>query len=163
MYFYALRNSDFAVSILSLFQQTWNRWVFFASYFTPRLFIFCGCLFDYSILSTFFHFVYVILLFCQVMNQYGIVLDVHIHMAIVFIPIVLSTWVRNLKYLVPISTVANFLIFFGYVATIYIMCDDLPPIQERKYVADWTQIPLFFGTVIYSFEGITLVRFWFFF
>ncbi|XP_076384401.1 proton-coupled amino acid transporter-like protein acs isoform X2 [Megalopta genalis] len=93
----------------------------------------------------------------QVLDVYGIQLDVHQHMAVVLIPIMLSTWIRNLKYLVPVSSLANFLVIAGYVATMYIMCHDLPPIRERDYVAQWHDLPLFFGTVIYSFEGITLV------
>lgn len=84
-------------------------------------------------------------------------MDVHQHMAVVLIPILLSTWIRNLKYLVPLSSVANFLVLAGYIATMYIMSHDVPSISERRYVADWHEIPLFFGTVIYSFEGITLV------
>lgn len=93
----------------------------------------------------------------QVLDVYGLEMDVHQHMAVILIPIMLSTWIRNLKYLVPISSLANFLVTAGYVATMYIMCHDLPPIHERRYIADWHELPLFFGTVIYSFEGITLV------
>lgn len=91
------------------------------------------------------------------MDVYGIDMSVHQHMAVILIPIMLSTWIRNLKYLVPISSLANFLVTAGYIATMYIMCSDLPPVHERRYVADWHDLPLFFGTVIYSFEGITLV------
>ncbi|XP_076645511.1 proton-coupled amino acid transporter 2 isoform X2 [Halictus rubicundus] len=93
----------------------------------------------------------------QVLDVYGIEMDVHQHMAVVLIPIMLSTWIRNLKYLVPVSSLANFLVTAGYIATMYIMCHDLPSISERDYVAKWHDLPLFFGTVIYSFEGITLV------
>lgn len=93
----------------------------------------------------------------QVLDVYGIEMDVHQHMAVVLIPIMLSTWIRNLKYLVPVSSLANFLVTAGYLATMYIMCHDLPSISERNYVAKWHDLPLFFGTVIYSFEGITLV------
>ncbi|XP_026297521.1 proton-coupled amino acid transporter 1 isoform X2 [Apis mellifera] len=92
-----------------------------------------------------------------VMDVYGIEMDVHQHMAVILIPIMLSTWIRNLKYLVPVSSMANFLVIAGYVATMYMMCNDLPSIHERRYIADWHDLPLFFGTVIYSFEGITLV------
>lgn len=90
-------------------------------------------------------------------DYYGFYLDVHLHMAIAFVPIVLSTWIRNLKYLAPVSSIANFLVVGGYLATVYMMTDDLPNVKERDYVAGWKQIPLFFGTVIYSFEAITLV------
>ncbi|XP_076170143.1 proton-coupled amino acid transporter 2 isoform X2 [Ptiloglossa arizonensis] len=103
------------------------------------------------------YFVFIATNMKQVLDVYGIVMDVHQHMAVILIPIMLSTWIRNLKYLVPVSSLANFLVTAGYVATMYIMCHDLPPIQERRYIADWHDLPLFFGTVIYSFEGITLV------
>jgi proton-coupled amino acid transporter len=92
-----------------------------------------------------------------VLDAHGIVMEVQQHMAVVLIPIMLSTWIRNLKYLVPVSSIANFLIMAGYIATMYIMSHDVPSIHERRYVADWNNLPLFFGTVIYSFEGITLV------
>ncbi|XP_068974164.1 proton-coupled amino acid transporter-like protein CG1139 isoform X2 [Bombus flavifrons] len=103
------------------------------------------------------YFVFIAKNMKQVLDVYGIEMDVHQHMAVILIPIMLSTWIRNLKYLVPISSLANFLVITGYVATMYIMCHDLPPIHERRYIADWHELPLFFGTVIYSFEGITLV------
>ncbi|XP_031826594.1 proton-coupled amino acid transporter 2 isoform X4 [Nomia melanderi] len=103
------------------------------------------------------YFVFISTNMKQVLDVYGIEMDVHQHMAVVLIPIMLSTWIRNLKYLVPISSLANFLVIAGYIATMYIMCRDLPPIRERAYVAKWHDLPLFFGTVIYSFEGITLV------
>lgn len=93
------------------------------------------------------------------LDVYGWELSVQLHMAIVLVPIILSTWIRNLKYLVPVSSIANFLVLAGYMATMYIMSHDLPPISERRYIADWKNIPLFFGTVIYSFEGITLVSY----
>ncbi|KAK2589257.1 hypothetical protein KPH14_007817 [Odynerus spinipes] len=103
------------------------------------------------------YFVFISTNMQQVLDAHNLTMNVHQHMAVVLIPILLSTWIRNLKYLVPVSSVANFLVIAGYVATMYIMSHDVPAISERKYVADWHQIPLFFGTVIYSFEGITLV------
>ncbi|XP_046833399.1 proton-coupled amino acid transporter 2-like isoform X1 [Vespa crabro] len=103
------------------------------------------------------YFVFISTNMQQVLNAHNFKLSVHQHMAIVLIPIILSTWIRNLKYLVPVTSVANFLVMGGYIATVYIMSHDIPAISERRYVADWHELPLFFGTVIYSFEGITLV------
>jgi solute carrier family 36 (proton-coupled amino acid transporter) len=45
----------------------------------------------------------------------------------------------------------------GVGITMYYACQDLPSITERNYVAPLRQIPLFFGTAIFAFEGICLV------
>ncbi|XP_030758144.1 proton-coupled amino acid transporter 2 [Sitophilus oryzae] len=93
----------------------------------------------------------------QLLDYYGYVLDVHLHMAIILLPILLTALIRNLKYLAPFSTLANVLMSIGIVIVIYYSAQDLPDISERRYIADWQQLPLFFGTAIYAFEGIGLV------
>ena len=40
---------------------------------------------------------------------------------------------------------------------LHVWLQDIPNIAERKYVASWTQFPLYFGTAIYAFEGIGIV------
>ncbi|XP_076264759.1 proton-coupled amino acid transporter 1-like isoform X2 [Rhynchophorus ferrugineus] len=93
----------------------------------------------------------------QLLDYYGYVLDVHLHMAIILLPILLTALIRNLKYLAPFSTLANVLMCVGIVIVIYYASQDMPSITERRYIADWQQLPLFFGTAIYAFEGIGLV------
>lgn len=93
----------------------------------------------------------------QVLDFYGYVLDVHLHMAIILLPILLTALIRNLKYLAPFSTLANVLMVIGIVIVMYYSSQDVPSIQERRYIADWQQLPLFFGTAIFAFEGIGLV------
>jgi solute carrier family 36 (proton-coupled amino acid transporter) len=39
----------------------------------------------------------------------------------------------------------------------YYACQDLPPITERNYVASLHQLPLFFGTAMFAYEGIGVV------
>jgi proton-coupled amino acid transporter len=93
----------------------------------------------------------------QVMDYYNAELDIHVHMTVILLPMMLSCWIRDLKYLVPLSLFANFAMTFGIAVTLYYMSQDLPALSTREFIAPWTKIPLFFGTAIYSFEGIGLV------
>jgi proton-coupled amino acid transporter len=91
------------------------------------------------------------------MDYYNVELDIHVHMAIILLPIMVSCWIRDLKYLVPLSLFANFAMMVGIAVTLYYISQDLPAPSTREYIAPWTRIPLFFGTAIYAFEGIGLV------
>ncbi|KAF2893775.1 hypothetical protein ILUMI_12397 [Ignelater luminosus] len=91
-----------------------------------------------------------------VLDQYYI-LDIHVHMGIILIPIFLTCLIKNLKYLAPISAIANVLLISVTAVCIYYASEDTPPITSRKYVAKPHRWPLFFGTVIFAFEGIGLV------
>ncbi|XP_063920912.1 proton-coupled amino acid transporter 1 isoform X3 [Zophobas morio] len=93
----------------------------------------------------------------QVLDYYGYVMDVHLHMAIFLLPILCTSLIRNLKYLAPFSTIANIFMLMGLIITVYYTSQDLPPISERQYVASLSQFPLFFGTAVFAFEGIGLV------
>ena len=75
-------------------------------------------------------------------------------MAMILLPLLLLVSIRNLKYLAPVSMIANLLQFTALGITFYYMFQDLPPIVERKYVASWKQFPLYFGTAMYAFDGI---------
>lgn len=92
------------------------------------------------------------------MDYYGIVLDVHLHMAVALLPILLSSLVRNLKYLAPLSALANVFMSVGIIITLYFTVQDLPSLSDRHFVATLAQFPLFFGTALFAFEGIGLVR-----
>ena len=43
--------------------------------------------------------------------------------------------IRNLKYLSPVSMLANLLQFTGLAITFYYLLTDMPQVSERKYVA----------------------------
>lgn len=93
----------------------------------------------------------------MICDQYNINIDLSIHMIIVVIPVLLSCMVRNLKYLTPFSTIANIMMAVGVAVVIYKATLDLPPVNTRTYLASWQQLPLYFGTAVYAFEGIGLV------
>ncbi|XP_055523880.1 proton-coupled amino acid transporter 1-like [Wyeomyia smithii] len=88
---------------------------------------------------------------------YGIHLDVRLHMLIILVPILLPSMIRNLKYLAWCMTLANACMILGICITAYYAVQDLPSISERHYFSSWRQLPLYFGTAIFAFEGIALV------
>lgn len=69
----------------------------------------------------------------------------------------LLSMITNLKYLAPASTVANLSMGTSMVLTFYFLFQDLPPITERRAFGHLEDLPLFFGTAIFAFEGIALV------
>nr|XP_021199193.2 proton-coupled amino acid transporter-like protein CG1139 [Helicoverpa armigera]XP_049694527.1 proton-coupled amino acid transporter-like protein CG1139 [Helicoverpa armigera] len=93
----------------------------------------------------------------MICDQYNIHISLSIHMLFVVLPIMLACMVRNLKYLTPFSTIANIMMAFGVAVVIYAATQDLPAVETRVYMASWQQLPLYFGTAIYAFEGIGLV------
>jgi proton-coupled amino acid transporter len=93
----------------------------------------------------------------QVIGYYHVELDIQVYMAMLLLPIMLSCWIRDLKYLVPLSLFANFAMVVGISVTLYYITQELPAPSTREYIAPWSRSPLFFGTVIYAFEGIGLV------
>lgn len=79
---------------------------------------------------------------------------------VLVLPVILSTaFIRELKYMAPLSMIANISTFAALGLIFYSSTRDLGRISDRKIIGDWTELPLCFGTIIYSLEGISLVRF----
>jgi len=93
----------------------------------------------------------------QIFNHYYGEINYHIYMAIILVPMLLLASIRNLKYLSPISMLANILQFIGLGIIFYYLLQDIPYSWDRKTFASWGQLPLYFGTAIYAFEGIGVV------
>ncbi|CAD7090733.1 unnamed protein product [Hermetia illucens] len=104
------------------------------------------------------YFVFISTNLKQVLDYYDLNIDVQIVMVIAFLPILLPSLITNLKYLAPISALANVFLAIGVVITMYYAFKDgLPSPSERAYYTPWNQLALFFGTAIFAFEGIALV------
>ncbi|CAO1388535.1 unnamed protein product [Diamesa tonsa] len=93
----------------------------------------------------------------QVLGFYGYEFDLHLIVSFSLIPILLSSLITNLKYLAPCSALANVCMITGIIITYYYAVQDLPDFRERNYTSSLHQLPLFFGTAIFAFEGIALV------
>ncbi|KAI8422211.1 hypothetical protein MSG28_006110 [Choristoneura fumiferana] len=88
------------------------------------------------------------------MRFFHINLSVHFYLVLLFPPIVALAMVKNLKYLTPVSLVASIMTAWGLIITFYYILQDLPHTSSVKPFASWHQLPLYFGTAIYAFEGI---------
>ncbi|KAE8909392.1 hypothetical protein PF005_g24867 [Phytophthora fragariae] len=79
----------------------------------------------------------------------------------IFPVLLMLSWVRTLRRITPLSGLANFAVLSGIAIVFYYSIDywKHPKIQPRlaPVLADWSRLPEFYGTAVYSFEGIGLV------
>ncbi|KAJ3653326.1 hypothetical protein Zmor_012583 [Zophobas morio] len=84
--------------------------------------------------------------------------SIHLVLAVILVPMWASTFLGNLKLLLPLSVIANILIWIGIGIIFYFTTyEGLPPVEERKAVSHFSRWPLYFGTALYAFEGITFI------
>lgn len=84
-------------------------------------------------------------------------LNVHEYLLIILPFMMLLNFVRSLKYLALVSTIANILQMAGLILIFWNLVNDLPNTSTRPATADISNLPLYFGTAIYAFEGIGIV------
>lgn len=68
---------------------------------------------------------------------------------------------KNLIYIIvaaPCSAIAGIFMIIGMSISYYFITKDLPPLTDRNMATiTIDKLPLFFGTVIYVFEGIGII------
>lgn len=84
--------------------------------------------------------------------------DLRIYILIVAVPMLCTALIPTLKFLTPVSLIANLLIFCGIFLSVYLCAvQGFPSIKDRPAIAHYSTWSLFFGTAIFAFEGIALV------
>lgn len=83
--------------------------------------------------------------------------NVRIHILLVLLPVILVGQVRELRYLVPFSAIANLFILITFGITLYYMFNEPLRFDDKPNFSSWVQLPLFFATVIFAMEGIGAV------
>lgn len=105
------------------------------------------------------YFVFVAANIHDVVKHYFFDMSVHWYLLLLLFPMVLLNWVKSLKYLTPASLFASIVTVSGLVITFFYMFEGgLPNTSTVKAFSSWQQLPLYFGTAIYAFEGIGVVR-----
>lgn len=84
-------------------------------------------------------------------------IDIRICIATLLIPLILLSWVPNLKYLAPVSMIANLFMGVGLGITFYYLVTDLPSVTERPAVGNLMEMPGFFAIAIFAMEAIGVV------
>ncbi|KAB0798832.1 hypothetical protein PPYR_06712 [Photinus pyralis] len=84
-------------------------------------------------------------------------LDTRIYSAITMIPLLLSTQIRQLKYLVPFSFLANICLLVGFGITLYYVFNETPDLSSVPLFESLERLPTFLSTVIFAMEGVGVV------
>lgn len=83
--------------------------------------------------------------------------DLRVYMAMLLPPLLIFSFVKNLKYLAPFSMVANILIAVGIGITFYYIFRDTSEFKSVPAMSEFGRLPLFFGTAIFALEGVGVV------
>ncbi|XP_025831950.1 proton-coupled amino acid transporter-like protein pathetic isoform X2 [Agrilus planipennis] len=103
------------------------------------------------------YFVFVAANLQEVIKHYIVDISVHWYLVFLLPPMIVLNWLKNLKYLAPVSFFASILTCTGLAITFFYMLQGLPNTSSIKASTNWSQFALFFGTAIYAFEGIGVV------
>lgn len=79
------------------------------------------------------------------------------YMLALLLPLILLNYIRNLKYLAPLSTLANAITFVGFGIILYYVFSALPDVSELPYVRPFGSLPLFIGTTLFALEAVGVV------
>lgn len=85
-------------------------------------------------------------------------MEIRLFIIALLLPLIFMVWIRNLKYLAPVSMVANFLMAVGLGITFYYLVgtEDLN-FDKVKLFTPPSQWPEFFSLTIFAMEAIGVV------
>jgi len=93
----------------------------------------------------------------QLLEQYAYDINIQSVLLLTMPLIMVCASLRKLRFIAPLSTLANITLITGVITIMYYSCSGLT-IQNRRYAyAEWSDLPMMFGIIMFSFEGIGLV------
>ncbi|XP_066907417.1 proton-coupled amino acid transporter-like protein pathetic isoform X3 [Halyomorpha halys] len=96
--------------------------------------------------------------FQQVLELHtGYSYDIRIYISVLLLPLILLTWIPDLKRLAPVSLVANGFMLISIGITFYYLCDHPQSPFDMPQVADIMDWPMFFSITIFAMEAIGVV------
>ncbi|EFN70451.1 Proton-coupled amino acid transporter 4 [Camponotus floridanus] len=96
--------------------------------------------------------------FQQIIEHYqGSEYSLRLIIAYLLVPLVLLSWVPDLKYLAPVSMVANIFMGVGLGITFYYLVWDIPPLSSIPLIGTIETFPQFFSITVFAMEAIGVV------
>jgi proton-coupled amino acid transporter len=97
--------------------------------------------------------------FKQVVNHYFQLdeYDVQYYIAALLIPLILLSWLPNLKFLAPVSMLSNVFMAISLGITMWYLVTGLPEISERELFKSPLGFPPSFAIIIFAMEAIGVV------
>ncbi|XP_031631258.1 proton-coupled amino acid transporter-like protein pathetic isoform X2 [Contarinia nasturtii] len=84
-------------------------------------------------------------------------LNLRMYIALLLLPLILLSWIPNLKHLAPVSMIANFFMASGLAVIFYYLVKDLKPVNNVPAMGSLTTIPQFISITIFAIEAIGVV------
>ncbi|XP_026765212.2 proton-coupled amino acid transporter-like protein pathetic isoform X1 [Galleria mellonella] len=85
------------------------------------------------------------------------IVSIEYYCLILLIPLCLLVQIRHLKFLAPISFIANVLLVATFAICLYYIFKDGLTFSDRKFVGEASRFPAFLSTIIFAMEGIGVV------
>ncbi|XP_057333763.1 proton-coupled amino acid transporter-like protein pathetic [Microplitis mediator] len=82
---------------------------------------------------------------------------VRVIIACLFVPLILLVYVPDLKYLAPVSMVANIFMACSLGITFYYLVQDTPPVSDLPLFQSFMQFPQFFSVTVFAIEAIGVI------
>lgn len=95
---------------------------------------------------------------CQVyQHQTGGQIEIRVAIACTLLPLLLLSYIPDLKQLTPVSIVANIIFLTGLVITLYYLFSDTPSVADRPLVGEITRIPFLVSVVVFAMETVGVI------
>lgn len=78
-------------------------------------------------------------------------------MLVLLLPLIFASWIRDLKYLAPLSTIGNGLTLASFGVICYYVFREPLTLEGKRSYATISEFPQFFGTVVFALEAIGVV------
>lgn len=91
------------------------------------------------------------------LQQVSNALDIKTWIVIILLPIILLSFIRDLRTLVPFSIAANICCVISLVIIFQYIVRNIHHTDKLPAFAGWSNLPVFVGITLYAFEGIGVV------